>query len=470
MKVTRRALLGGAAAGVLVAGCEPLTRLTADTSALEPPTDAQDRDWTFLDKFGYGPRPGDLDKVKRIGRKAWLEEQMEAPETDPVALAYQLRRLDIFHFSAFDLRNMQEEEIIRQLQQAAFLRAAHSPWQLRERMVDFWGNHFSIFAKKGLAAYRKPEDERNVARAHVFGSFSDMLMASAKSTAMLLYLDQQASSAANPNENYARELLELHSLGVDAGYTQQDVMEVARCFTGWSEERRFLRKAGSFRFREDLHDSGPKSVLGHQIPAGGGVEDGEKVVRIAATHPATAKHLATKLCDSLLGSDDPQAISAVATTFEENKGDIKATLRTVHEQFEQGHDKPAIKRPFDYMVSALRVTGASTDGNTELQAHLRNMGQPLYEWPMPDGYPTDTPSWTGSLLARWNFASDLAQDGIKGTRADLDLLAERYDDASAPHFILNRPSGTVADVCQSRGLDLPQQAMACLAAPEFQWK
>ncbi|MCH8850472.1 MAG: DUF1800 domain-containing protein, partial [Chloroflexi bacterium] len=300
MTFTRREAFAVLAGAGVLSGCG---NSAARKTPVPPPTSSTDRATRLIARAGFGARPGEAEEVRKLGADKWIVRQLNPTSDEPFDLQHRLARLDIFRFSAWELRDWKEFDIIRQLQQAALLSAALSPWQVRERMIDFWSNHFNIYAKKGLSAYRLPSAYRNVIQANALGSFPKMLHASAKSTAMLLYLDQQASHKGNPNENYARELLELHTLGVDAGYSQKDVMEVARCFTGWTEERRFLREKGSFRFYPELHDDGEKLVLGEVIPAGGGVKDGERVLDILARHPATARHLAQKLVKFFLGRE-----------------------------------------------------------------------------------------------------------------------------------------------------------------------
>lgn len=477
MKLTRRQTLGVLAGGGALAaagGCSQISRtVQGPPPPLSPPLPSEASDRMALATFGYGPSAKNPDEIGPRGRSKWFEDQLAAPTDDPLPIMLKLRRLDIFHFTAYELRDLPQKTIIEQLQAAAIIRAVDSPWQLRERMVDFWSNHFNIFARKGLAAYRKPQDDREVIREHCLGSFPDMLMASAKSTAMLLYLDQQASSFVQPNENYARELLELHTLGVDAGYTQKDVMEAARAFTGWTEERGFLKGRGQFKFRPDLHDDGEKHVLGHTIPAGSGVAAGEKVLEIVSTHPATARHVARKLCRFFLGRDDDAVSGSVAKAYASTKGNIPAMLREVFAHFEAGRVSAVVKRPFDFCMSSLRALGAETDGGTALQGHLASMGQPLYQWPMPDGFPVDALSWTGSMLARWNFAHDLCSGAIGKTSVDAARLAN-LDKKGIASSLLGRPadSDEVRQLAARLGpSDEPLKTAAlCLASPAFQWR
>lgn len=471
MTLTRRdaVALGGLA--TLAAGCGVTTRLAAVASPrAEAVTPARAPAAHVLGRAGFGHSPESLAEVESLGVQPWLAAQTAATDAEPAILQQELARLDVLHFSPWELRDWPERSVVEQLQRQALLRATHSPWQLRERMVDFWSNHFNVYAKKGMAAYRKTLDERTVVRPHVFGKFRDMLFASARSAAMLVYLDQQASTDAHPNENYARELLELHTLGVDGGYTQRDVMEVARCFTGWTEERQFLRAKGQFRFDPSIHDDGRKTVLGREIPTGGGESDGVAVLNMLAAHPSTARHIARKLCVHFLGERSPGAERAVEQAFLRSDGDTTAMLRALfaHPDFLGG--KPALKRPLDFTVSAVRAVGARTDGGGGIQAHLAAMGQAPYQWPMPDGYPVEPEAWTGTLLARWNFAHDLAHGRVPGTTAP--KLPSRPDDVVSA--VLGSPQASPA--CQRvlrcvQGIAEPAMVAAlALCSPEFQYR
>jgi uncharacterized protein (DUF1800 family) len=468
MKLSRRQALALAAGGAAVgAGCARLERLASPRSFSARPRDGQARDWTLLQKFGFGPLPHE--PAEGMDRRKWLEDQLRAPTGDDGLLALKLRRLDIHHFTAFELRDIPPARIQDQLQTAALLRAVESPWQLRERMADFWLNHFNINARKGLAAYRLPRSEKEVIRAHALGSFPEMARACAKSSAMLLYLDQQNSTRTQPNENFARELLELHTLGVDGGYSQRDVMEAARCFTGWSEQRGFLQAKGDFLFIPALHDDGPKEVLGESIPGGLGVRAGERVVEIAARHPSTARHIARKLTRHLIGSEEPEAWRPVEAAYLKTDGSIPAMIRAAFQAFEDGQDRPAMKRPFDFVVSALRSVDAKMDGGEGIIAALKEMGQPLYQWPMPDGYPEGAEAWTGSLLARWNFAYRLGSDQVSGAAVGVRELARQT--GIAPQTAVLGGKSRLA----SGGIDVSAMEPAQLLAlawmsPEFQWR
>jgi uncharacterized protein (DUF1800 family) len=336
-------------------------------------------------------------------------------------------------------------------------------------MVEFWTNHFNIYGRKGSSAFRKGVDDTQVIRRHALGNFRDLLGASAHSPAMLAYLDNQVNVSGVPNENYARELMELHTLGVNGGYTQRDVQEVARCFTGWGIEKRFLRPKGRFYFDSEKHDEGAKRVLGELILPNGGAVDGEHVLDLLATHPSTAKFVCGKLCRYFLGHSDHTTVDHMAETFLKAKGEIKPVIKEMLTASNLKDSGPVQKRPFDFMVSAMRVTGALTDGGKPLQSHLEKMGMPLFQWPMPDGYPVKQEAWTGTLLARWNFASDLAHSRIAGSTVDLKKLEERSSGPVAE--VLMGSQNMAADVMRhAKGRGLEDVATACLASSEFQWR
>ena len=381
----------------------------------------------------------------------------------------------------------QPAEINRELIDSRILRAVYSERQLQETMVDFWTNHFNVFIGKNATRWFIPHYDREVIRPNALGNFKELLAATAQSPAMLFYLDNFESMApqgragegemkrggellnqrrpgllgrqprqpnapappnpqANPqqrqkrgiNENYARELMELHTLGVDGGYTQKDVQEVARCFTGWTiVDPRGYRKAaaqeimgrdaneesGKFVFINRLHDQGEKTVLGQKIPAGGGMEDGLKVIDILVKHPSTAKFIATKLARKFVTDEpSPELVNRIAAAFTKSNGDLKTTLRAVFAAPEFGASYRAkIKTPFELMISSIRSLGGETNGGPALAQWLNRMGEPLYGYQAPTGYPDKAENWvnTGGLLERLNFGLALAGNKIPGTRVDL---------------------------------------------------
>jgi uncharacterized protein (DUF1800 family) len=327
--------------------------------------------------------------------------------------------------------------VVTELQRAALLRAVYSERQLYEVMVDFWENHFSIYAYKDNDRYLLTSFDRDTIRPFAMGRFRDLLGATAHSPAMLFYLDNWRSSVARPypatkdkpagvdgglNENYARELMELHTMGVDGGYTQKDVQEVARCFSGWTIQK--PNEEGLFLYRPGLHDKGEKIVLGHKILAGGGIADGERVLDILATHPATAHFIASKLARRFIRDDPPPSvIDRAAEVFRKTDGSIRETLRaiiTAPEFFSPSAYRAKIRSPFEYVVAALRALNAETDVDAAVPDWTKRMGQQVFGRVTPDGYPDRAEQWlsAGAMLARFNFANALATNGIKGTRID----------------------------------------------------
>ena len=396
-------------------------------------------------------------------------------------------------YAYFKENNLRPPQFITgELQMSRILRATYSERQLQEVMVDFWTNHFNVFANKGADRWLLISYDRDSIRPHTMGKFQDLLRATAESPAMLFYLDnfQSVSPNAQPqqrpaqmqrpgqtrridprlltmsnpdrsgqnqmpqqtqgprrgiNENYARELMELHTLGVDGGYTQKDVQEVARCFTGWTifaprgagaaaaqltnaggrRAERLRESAGTFYFNPRTHDDGEKIVLGHKIPAGGGVKDGLMVLEILAKHPSTAKFIATKLARRFVSDDPPKAlVDRVTQTYTKTDGDIREMLRTIFLSPEFNSSdayRAKIKRPFELAISAVRTLGADTNGGPQFHQWIARMGQPLYGFQTPNGYSDVAEDWvnTGALLERMNFALALASNRIPGTRADL---------------------------------------------------
>lgn len=470
--------VAGAAVGAL-GGCSRLANRLVEHHPDAPiPSGKVDETLRLINRVSFGPTPGLVAKVKEMGKDAYLESLLAADEKEDLHLQFLLNRFDVFQMDPYETRDLPEREIMRQLQAAAILRAVYGQHQLRERMVDLWTNHFNIYGHKGLAANRKAVEETQVIRKHALGSFPEMLKASAHSPAMLIFLDNQSNVAGHANENYAREIMELHSLGVKGGYTQKDVQEVARCFTGWAVERGFMRHRWAFRFDPTLHDNGTKHVLGHVIPAGGGETDADRVIEILAHHPSTATHIATKLCRYFLGTAGDAWIPQIAGVYRETKGDIKAMLRPILQSDDLLSGPPILKRPFDYAVSALRALDADTDGGTDLQNHLASMGEPLYQWPMPDGYPTQTSSWTGTMLPRWNFAHALATNQIRGTSVDWKALNPELSAHRQFELIHNRHPDAADRVLMTKieheiklGNDGHISAgFLCMASPAFQWR
>lgn len=434
---------------------------------------------------------------------------------------------------------LQPARITAELQASRILRATYSERQLQEVLVDFWTNHFNVYANKGADRWLLVSYDRDTIRPHTLGKFKDLLLATAQSPAMLFYLDnfQSVSPTAGPNanrmrprvkrffetltdsqmsdatgdagqgtpkakrarrmnrrrelmreetnaqqmpaspssspqqqqaqtpapqqprrmrrginENYARELMELHTLGVEGGYTQKDVQEVARCFTGWTIfDPRGVggaagltnpERAGTFFFNSRLHDDGEKLVLGHKIPAGGGINDGLAVLDILSKHPSTAKFIATKLARRfVMDNPTPALVERIAAAYTKSDGDIGTTLRAIFASPEFNapeNYRAKIKTPFELAISAVRSLGGETTGAPALHQWIARMGEPLYQYQAPTGYPDTSEHWvnTGALLERMNFALALVGNRINGTRVDLARF--------------NRAGGTTTGVDKSR--------------------
>ncbi|HEX2780022.1 MAG TPA: DUF1800 domain-containing protein [Gemmatimonadaceae bacterium] len=402
-----------------------------------------------LDRLAFGARPGEIERVRARGVDRWIDEQLHPgrvrdPQgervsemfpllrSDPAAL---LRDVDAARGAApgdSAMRRalrMRYNDVGRAVQSARLARAVGSERQLQEVLVDLWANHFSVFAGKGPVRLYLGRYEEDAIRPHVLGKFRDLLGAVAHSPAMLFYLDnwQSAADSLHPtlarrpmlrrpagpraprglNENYARELLELHTLGVDGGYTQHDVIEVARALTGWSIAA--PREGGGFVFRPALHDAGEKIVLGVRIPAGGGESDGERVLDILARHPSTARMVATTLARRFVSDDPPPALVArAAAVYQRTDGNLREVTRAIvtsPEFFARDAYRAKIKSPLELVASALRATGIPADSTPRAAHAVAQLGQPIYGRQTPDGWPERSSEWlsAGAVADRVNF-------------------------------------------------------------------
>lgn len=324
--------------------------------------------------------------------------------------------------------------ISQDLIQSKLLRAVYSNRQLEEVLTDFWFNHFNVDIDKGADRFLVTSYERDVIRPHVLGKFKDLLLATAQSPAMLFYLDNFQSVGPNVriaanqkrrqglNENYGRELMELHTLGVDGGYTQRDVTEVARCFTGWTIAQ--PQRGGGFMFNPRLHDTGEKRVLGVTIAAGGGIEDGMKVLDILAHHPSTAQFISKNLAIRFVSDDPPQAlVKKMAATFTATDGDLREVMRTMMDSPEfwnPANFRSKVKSPLEMIASSIRAVNGDVNFTFGMNGILTQMGEPLYRKLEPTGYSNHGADWmnSASLLARMNFANSLAQGKIRGIKVD----------------------------------------------------
>jgi uncharacterized protein (DUF1800 family) len=390
------------------------------------------------------------------------------------------------------LLNAPQQVISYDLNSSKLLRAVYSDRQLQEVLTDFWYNHFNVFLDKGADRFLVPTYERESIRPHVFGKFRDLLESTAKSPAMLFYLDNWQSVAANPpnphrpkqgrrglNENYARELLELHTMGVDGGYTQKDIIEVARCFTGWTIKA--PQKGGGFDYNDKVHDKDEKIVLGHVIAAGGGMGDGEKVLDILAHHPSTARFIATSLARRFVADNPPpQLIERMADKFRKSDGDIRVVMKTMldsKEFWSQGAYRAKVKTPFEMVVSSLRALNAQVDNTIGLAKVVTDLGQPLYRKLEPTGYSAQNAEWVNSaaLLARMNFALALAQNKIPGVKIDPAQFGTSVDIGSIARSVLFRDLTPQTTAALERAARDQQQTPALLAglvlgSPDFQRK
>jgi uncharacterized protein (DUF1800 family) len=534
------------------------------TLASEKPLTEEQKIVHVLNRLGYGPRPGDVERIRQIGLEKYIEQQLYPEKIDDSALEKKLDEFEILKMRSGPLMKDYYQEIKRfiqnqkamggssdemkasyglnvgkdakaaeaetqktpqerlkdlesrislrvvgELQNAKIIAAIESERQLYEVLVDFWSNHFNIDVKKGASRVLKAIDDREVIRPHVLGKFRDLLGASAKSPAMLFYLDNvgntteremsvmeqrmrnhvigkfagvsmttQDPSEMKPkkeggvNENYGREILELHTLGVDGGYSQKDVQEVSRCFTGWGYH--FLN--GNFEFHGKRHDAGEKTVLGQTIPAGGGMKDGERVLDLLASHPSTAKFISSKLCRRFISDDPPQAlVDRVSQVFIKTDGDLREVVRAIitsPEFFSSGSYRSKIKSSFEFAVSAVRamdgscktgdpyekVRHALEGGGTiaipngfisadkvalikkkSLNWNIYEMGQPLFAFAAPTGYPEDSKKWvsTGALVARLNFATALTTQNVLDAIVDPATLMNGSD-IDQPNKVLDR--------------------------------
>ena len=406
------------------------------------------------------------------------------------------------------------QRVVEELSMAKVARAIYSERQLQQVMDDFWFNHFNVFAGKGEDRWFLTSYERDVIQPHAMGKFKDLLTATAKSPAMLFYLDnflsadpraperlaaeraarqarrggfgrpwpprapQQQQARKNVrglNENYGRELMELHTLGVDGGYTQKDVTEVARCFTGWTIEK--PREYGDFKFDEGMHDPDPKVVVGKKIHAGG-MKDGEQVIEMLARHPSTAKFISTKLARRFVSDNPPPSlVTRMAETFQSSDGDIRAVLKTMiysREFWSREAYRAKIKTPFELVVSTARALGADVDTPMPLVQWTGRIGEPLYQCQPPTGYADKSEAWvnTGALLNRLNFSLALAGNKVRGSRSDVgSLLGPEVDgDAKATlnravQVFLGGQTGATTVETLEKQLENPQIVQAKLDDP-----
>jgi uncharacterized protein (DUF1800 family) len=560
----------------------PISDLTPDEAILHA-----------LNRLAYGPRPGDVERIKQIGLAKWINLQLNPNSVDDKSLDARLESFPTLRLAtaklieeypqpkqaakqaaarkeestlqaASSLSNSTAESItaandstssmkqlpanvatpganprgapsidpnavpraiaddskrsqriVEELAMSKMTRALYSDRQLQQVMDDFWFNHFNVFAGKGEDRYYLTSYERDVIQPHALGKFKDLVTATSKSPAMLFYLDNFLSAdpraaqrlaqeramrrqsrgpftrsprlpAQNPqaqkkkpqrglNENYGRELMELHTLGVDGGYTQKDVTEVARCFTGWTIEK--PRENPQFKFDERMHDPDPKFVLGKKIHAGG-MKDGEQVIELLARNPNTARFISTKLARRFVSDDPPAALVArMAATFKSSDGDIRTVMRAMiysPEFWTRDAYRAKIKTPFEFVASTVRALGTDVDTPMPLVQWVARIGEPLYRCQPPTGYSDKAEAWvnTGALLNRLNFSLALAGNKVRGSRTDAPALfglnssadSKQVLDRAVELFLGGEAAPNTVATLQKQ-LDDPQVAKARLDDP-----
>jgi uncharacterized protein (DUF1800 family) len=454
----------------------------------------------LLGRAGYGPRPGEIDAVLQSGPTRWIEEQLD-PGPDPEldqrlsvypTLSYTTSRV----LSLYNADPRSIGVILDEFTSAKVVRAVHARNQLEEVLVDFWFNHFNVFVSDGFDRYSISSYERDAIRPHVLGRFRDLLGAASLHPAMLYYLDNYLNTVPRRvgnrttggiNENQGRELLELHTVGVDAGYTQADVYEASRCLTGHGIDS--TTTSGAYLYRAANHDNESKQVFGLAVPAGGGEADVQRLFDHLATHPATARHVAKRLGERFVADEPPAGlVERLADVFLRTDGDLREVMRALFGSAEFwaeafGSGKP--RTPLENVASVLRGAGAEVAQPRAVKAALQDMGMPLYACNPPTGYGNRGDEWLNpsSQLYRMNFALDLAAGAVGGVSVDVAGLVRRGggnpDDPRSAADAINRvvfgltlSSATLASagsVDRSGSVSVPVRVAGLLfASPEMQ--
>ena len=453
-----------------------------------------------LNRLGFGPRPADVRRVLARGLERYVDDQLN-PLPDP-DLDTRLRPLTTLGYpiaqvlSIYNADNRNIGPLIDEFNAAKLIRSVHGLNQLQEVLVDFWFNHFNVYIADGFVRFSAMSYERDAIRPHVLGRFRDLLGAVAAHPAMLFFLDNYLNRAdvtqggrriAGINENYGRELLELHTVGVDAGYTQTDVYEAARVFTGWGIDN--IGNSGAFVFRANQHDRGAKRVFGLDIAAGGGKEEGDRLLDYLATHPATARFISWRLAQRFVADDPPaRVVDRMAATFTATGGDLRAVMRTLAgtaEFWAEAFGGGKVKTPFEYVVSVIRAVEGQVTASRGLAAQLATMGMGLYASVPPTGYSNRGSEWLNpsSHLSRMNFALDLAANAIQGVAVDsrsaVSRLGGNPDDPRSAAATLNADlfaGNLTRETLDAAGRVAPGGAVGvaprvvglCLASPEMQ--
>jgi uncharacterized protein (DUF1800 family) len=484
MALSRRGFLR--LSGAVAAG-SALTWSGARVVRASPSITASDPALHVLKRLTWGINPAGIERINALGIEPYIDWQL-SPDTIPDPMVDEFiaaRRILSMPLSELQqIAGDQYERILNTMLHARLYRAIYSERQLYEVMVEFWTDHFNVPIGDLLA--EKVVDDRETIRPHTLGSFRDLLYASARSVAMLHYLDNASSSKEHPNENYAREIMELHTLGVDGGYTEQDVIEVARAFTGWT-----VREGQGFIFSREMHDDGEKSVLGYKLPAGRGIEDGLDVINILTNHPSTARFIAFKLARKFISDFPPDSIvESTAQVFAQTQGDIRATLRHLLTSAEfMASAGQKFRRPLEFIVAMIRALtpGAQIENAIPLIWSLEPMGHIPFTWHPPNGFPDVAGAWmnTNGLLHRWNAALNMALAGegyFEGIALNLEAVVPMQDtaaqlvDAAAERLL----GGIIHDEDRAQLIafvgdntyydTLPGVLGLLMASPYFQWR
>ena len=465
---------------------EPVRGVSLSLASAAAPPDAQLAVWRdpvarLVRRVTLGFTKAELDRAKKLGYSKYLEEQLKPTAIDDRNVAaFVTANYPTLRMTPDELYGAEQGKVNAELQESTVYRAVFSNRQLYERMVEFWGDHFSIDTDK--VGYLKTTDDRDVIRRHAMGKYPALLRASAHSAAMMAYLDQPSSRRGNINENYAREIMELHSVGVDGGYTQQDVNELARVLTGWTVSGR-----GIFTYDAQLHDFGPKSVFGRTIPATAtarglaGKGEADAMIDMLALHPKTAQYIALKVTRFLLQYDPTDAlVQAVAAEFTKTKGDIPSMIRVILAEQNLMAAPAKYKRPFHLAVSAVRALGPTVTSTSYVRSQLDAMGHAPFKWETPDGYPDRMEFWSGLVLSRWNAVVGVSgQTGATfnfdvtpfvGTSADTSaaLIIDRLFGGEVPESLRTRLQ-TFLRTTPTSPARVREAVGLALSSVQFQW-
>ncbi len=424
----------------------------------------------LLARCGFGARPAERETGERAAQ--WIERQLAPESIDDRAFESRLRRFETWSAPAGELYEFHEHVVRRELQAVVVLGAVHSERRLREAVLDVWRDHFSLSLGKGECAWLATSFERDALRPHVFGRFRELLRAVLLHPAMLWYLDGRLNRADEgaPNENYARELLELHTLGLGGGYTQRDVQELARALSGWTSRGLGESRKAKVSFAAERHDAGAKDLLGVSLADGLGADEVERVLDVVCAHPATANHVARKLCARFVADVPPASlVESVAASFRSSDGELSTALHSLltSSEFREARELK-LKRPLHFVASALRACDAHCEPDDALLQRLERLGHAPYSWPTPDGYPDEAAHWRAGLLGRWRFADELAHGGLKAARVDAQGLLAR---AGGRERLAQACLGRAASDAELRAFEQGDDAAALagiLSCPGFQ--